>query len=799
MLRWTAFWLLALTGCGGSPPPPDAPTDTRIPSAEAGAERELPKAPKTEEATLPTACQRAHQKRLKAAALFPQGYSQRSRRLAEQAAKLCADERQPAQALLTQIEASVAALRGQPAADLWSKSEAARAAGDLPSARRLASAASTAFANAGTPVATWQGVARLHAVALSHNGDILAATDGEGKLLLLETRTLKPLRFLEVKDARGVKVAHFSPDGALLGVLTSAGVELIDTKSGARRRTLSWAGERLTQFAFSKDGSSVFVGGEESWNASVRRFDVASGDSQAEYQIKEGRGVASLAVSPRDGNVAVGLESGKLELLDGKKLSPVRALGDEKIQRIQALDFSPVGDRLAVLSGNTRLDVLDTATGKRITEASIDHSWGESICGFSSDGSRVRVNGGTWGDALLEIDAKDGHSLSAKRMPSRDQVLSPDGSLLVASASGGNGLFVVDTKDGEVAVASTTPDVRLEGMAFTDGALALARELPRTTESQVEVLLVSARNPEAHFLTVPGYKAELAFSQAGERLAGHFGGKSVFYWEVTASDKRQDLPDFPEWVNALSFSSKGVLHAAGGPFDLKLGTLRIGSSSWDIQTVVRHQTGGQAVALASGRAVVRQEGALNSYDLTLRSPDAQALPGGKDTRAFALSGDGKVLFVMSDKGTQRMQLLGSQRAQLLSGRCTRGPIAASRDGSVAVAACTYHEVSLFKDGDQRTAQLEVDDLGLSPSGEVVAIKRDSVVTLLGSDLTPRVDLRFTELGGAEATSASGALELLGEQGKQGRFCIVDQRAYPFELCEDQLLHDDLVVDALLPN
>ncbi|MCA9647404.1 MAG: WD40 repeat domain-containing protein, partial [Myxococcales bacterium] len=508
MLKRIAPCLFVMVGCGGTPPPPHVPSEARS-SAKAGPH------PSSAEPKLPTACERAQQKRLKASKLYPQGYVQRSQRLTEQASTLCPAEQQASKALLSEIAASAIDHRGQSGDDLWAKSETARAAGDLPAARRLASSASSAFAKAGTPASAWEGVGALRPLALSGDGSKLAAADPEAKLVLLEARTLKPLRFLEVPKTRDVKVARFSPDGAVLGVLTSRGVLLLDTSSGVLKRTLSWAGELSTQFAFSKDGTSVVVGGYSRRSATVRRFEIASGDAQAEYQLAKGHGVSALAVSERDGRVAVGFETGKLELLDGTTLKSVKVLGDGKQRRPQLLAFSPVEDRLAMLSDDTRLAVLDTASGKPILDVDIGQAGQHSICRFSSDGTRVLLNGGDRREALLEFDAKDGHALRAKPMPSRDLVLAPDGKLAVASANGRIGLFVVDTTSGEVIRSATTPSIRLKGMAFTDGALAIARQLSRGSDQRVEVLLTSARAPSSHFLTVPGYSAKLTFSEAG--------------------------------------------------------------------------------------------------------------------------------------------------------------------------------------------------------------------------------------------------------------------------------------------
>lgn len=787
MPRWLAFSLLAFgVACGA--PPPAAPAEPRPrPRAVVGP---APPEQTTHETPLPTACERATDKLRRAAARRAEGFSRRAQRLSDDALRLC-----PERSALT-LPAPVDG-GGVSADDAWAAARAALAQGDLPRARRLASLAATRFEERGVPVTPWADLASVAAVALSRDGALLLGATEAGERLIVDTRQLAPRVFLDKgSEARRhhAEGAQFSPDGRAVAVMEQNAVVLYDTATGARGKKLEWADQELRVFAFSPDGTAIFAGSRAGFDAVVRRFDVATGDSTAEHVVAKGRDVTALAVSP-DGNlVAVATSGEALALFETKKLTRTKSLGaPPRTDAATLAAFSPNGDRLAV-AGPTTLEVWSVAKGTSLARATLDRPWRRNVLAFSQDGKRVRTSGGTWGETLVDYDPASGQALSSKKVPGGDLVLSPDAAVVAVSTRSG-GLAIADAATGAVSAQVTRGSTRLEGLALADGQLAIARKVSEPPNDHVEVFVVGTRSSEAHFLSAPGYKATLAFSRLGQRLAGSFGGKSMVAWEV-ATGHRLELPEAPEWVDELQFSDPEHLWGLGGPFERKLFTHDVGSPIWTTALSFPRAKSGRVFALSETRAVTSSDDAVTVFDFATRATRTLTRP--KDLRALGLSRDGSVLVQVSASGAERVLLRAGSPSKLLSGRCSRGPVSVSMDGSTILMGCTYSDVAVFSAAGAVTRSVSADRLEVSPDGRVVVLEDDGQVTIAGRDLTPRVTLSATARpGGVLARSATGKLEIFGSPTAHERlFCRAGSRAYPFELCEDSMIEDDLVRDAL---
>lgn len=784
----------AAASCAGAPGPDPRP----LPGPATA--REAPPAPtraaiEPGETPLPTPCERATSKLTLADTLGSQGYSARAKRLAEQAAALCPAKQPVARALLERDAAATSAAGkgvATTAEALWATSRSASAAGDLPRARRLAALAAARFEQQGSRVTTWTGVASVSAIALSRDGSSLLGRSDGGELLILDTKRLEPRVFLG-ELAASVDSAQFSPDGRTVALLERGSVVLYDTTSGAQGKKLEWAEQSIQAFSFSVDGASVFTGARSGFDAVLRRFDVRTGDSAGEALLPKVRAITALAVSPDGGTLAVASDREVLTAFDAKKLTKLRVFGKAP-QGVSAtvLAFSPTGDRLASVSAATALDVWDVASGKALSHATLERPWRATVLGFSGDGKRIRTTGGTWGEALADFDAATGQPLSSKQLPSGEQVLSPDAAVVAVSTRSG-GLAIVDAATGKVTLERSRAPQRIEDLAVADGHLALARVVRESGNDHVEVFVVGTRAEPARFFGAPGYKATLALSRFGRRLAGNFGGKSVRAWEV-ASGKPFELPDAPEWVDALHFAGADTLRGAGGPFELQLFSLGFGDAAWRPEHKL--QRGRRVLGLSDSRAATMTEDALLVLDLGKSAP--RKLGPEKDTRALALSHDGEVLILVSARGTERLALPRGAPRELLSSRCTDGPAAVSADGSVVLARCSYKELALFTASGTLTRQAEAGHVALSPDGRVVVTERDGRVTVSGQDLKPRVTLELSALpGGVIARAENGELERFGQESESDRpFCRAGSRAFPFELCEDVVYRDHLVIDAL---
>jgi hypothetical protein len=395
----------------------------------------------------------------------------------------------------------------------------------------------------------------------------------------------------------------------------------------------------------------------------------------------------------------------------------------------------------------------------------------------------------------VEFDAADGRQLSAKKLPSSSAVLSGDGSVVACSAR--EGISIVDSASGTVKVQRSEARSSLEGLALTDGGLAIGQKLGRGTDSSVAVLVASVYADAPRFLAAPGYKAVLALSRRGRRLVGHFGSKSVFTWDV-ASGRRQDLPDFPEWIEALAFVGQSRLRAGGGPSTLKVASLSLGDNHWTPEWELARSSGQRAVALGAERGVVLQGDEVLAFDFG--HARVRKVASGKGARSLGIAGNSRVAVVVSDRGTERLELVGSSAPSLLSGRCKSGPVSVSEDGRSVLVGCNHRELALISSSGETTAQLVSDAVALSPSGQVVAVlQRGGTVRLMGPDLKERAVVRFVGAEAARVRAPDGALEVVGEGADSDVYCRAGRRAYPLSLCEDLAYRDDLLVDALLPQ
>lgn len=791
----------AACGCGSPPPPspaPHAPTAART----VGASR-ASRTPAQRESPPPSRCERAQQKLALGSKLAADGFAQRAERLAEAASALCPERAGAAKALIERerhASAAVAKTAGTGVEEVWAAAGRARASGDLARARRLSSLATRAHQQRGTAVTTWSSLGEVGVLALSRDGALLLGNTGPGELVILDGRTLVPKVFVELGGAaprgRGgatdIRAARFAPGGELVGLVEAGALVLVDVQSGAQKRKLEWSGQSVEDFDFAPDGASVVTASRESFDVIVRRFDVRSGDSMGELRLPGAHSVPAFALSRDGALVAVAGRSGTIELLDAKKLEKKRTLTQKASEGTLALAFSPSGDRLAALSSGASLEVFGTANGKAAAQASLDRPWHTALLGFSADGSRIRVVGGTWGEALVEIDAASGQPLTSRRLLRGRAVLAADGTVVAMSDDRG-GISVVDVASGKPIVEALRRESRVEGLALTDGHLAVAREIRGGSDSRVEIFVASVRR-EPWFASTPGYKAVLAFSPKGQRLAGHFGGNGVRAWEV-ATGAALDLPDAPEWVDSLAFDGPGRLRGAGGPFELRLFSLDIGAGAWSDDLRLKRESGTRAAAL-SGKVAVVAGKELLLFDFETKR--ASELERPKGAESVAVSADSRFLVTVSERGTERSPLPSGRPRQLLSARCKRGPARLSADASAVLVGCSYRDLAVIRATGERAIAWEVSRAELSATGRVLATEHDGRVSVVAGDAKPPVSLVLGLEGAAVATTPSGEIERFGDASDVAdrTFCRAGNRAYPFELCEDAFYRDHLLEDAL---
>lgn len=191
-------------------------------------------------------------------------------------------------------------------------------------------------------------------------------------------RRLGSLKFLP--HGRESNRLEYSPDGKYLASAVfqeigavHVGMDVWELESGKNVTPSELKGIDVTGFAWAPQGSRLVtthrkdekLGGVNLWTI---------GDARPSAVGKWKAPVASICWSLQGGLLAACAKDSKEFFIfnqDGKVLHRLPYNGERSIQCSRALDFSPDGTQLAVVSGG-RIDVYQTDTGKKVHHISVD-------------------------------------------------------------------------------------------------------------------------------------------------------------------------------------------------------------------------------------------------------------------------------------------------------------------------------------------------------------------------------------------------------------------------------------------
>ena len=269
----------------------------------------------------------------------------------------------------------------------------------------------------------------IYGAKFSPDGTILAVNSSAG-IQIWNTATRAAVATL---SHRGVSSLAFSRDGAKLASgsygITEAKIKLWDVATWAQLATLEGHTSGVRSVAFSPDGA-ILASGAGDLGSGLRLWDVAS---RTQLAILEGHtsDVNSVAFSP-DGTLASGSRDGTVKLWDVASQTNTATL-EGNTGRVLDVAFSPDG---TILASSTDGPMLLWNVATRDTIATLQ---GRGDASFSPDGATLVTGGGLgqillWNVATAKSIAKLGH-------PDRlgdtwgfgiNGVFSPDGSLLVS-------------------------------------------------------------------------------------------------------------------------------------------------------------------------------------------------------------------------------------------------------------------------------------------------------------------------------------------------------------------------------
>jgi len=315
------------------------------------------------------------------------------------------------------------------------------------------------------------GAGELQSLVISPDGSRLVASSINGKVILLDAKSLQRIRTFEPGRIPSRHDMAFSPDGRQLLYVTPSGVlHIVESESGTPVQTFAAFPYLSARFrpggglaATTRQGKLIRIG-EDGTEAKVSLDFLASSlafSSEGNVAVRGFRGEVALfdrrfgllrqlpaAASPSmvphltvypiewssDGRLAAIPTPDRTVRLVGIDEADDRTLGPFE-SRLWEAKFSPDGSLLLVNGFDLRPSLWDTGTGKRI--ASFLHGgWVAGAC-FSADGSRIAT---ACEDGTTRVWDLQGHELARLTKTPRpmfDVVFSPDHRTLFASGTDG--------------------------------------------------------------------------------------------------------------------------------------------------------------------------------------------------------------------------------------------------------------------------------------------------------------------------------------------------------------------------
>jgi WD40 repeat protein/serine/threonine protein kinase len=507
-------------------------------------------------------------------------------------------------------------------------------------------------------------------------------------LFFSNQRTIRNQRSLD-EELKLVHCMALSPDGKRFVIGSGEEtVNVFDSESGLRVKTLQGHTKSVTCLAFSPDGKWIVTGSRDQ---TVRVWDAETGETILTTMAHKNH-VLAVAVSPDGRRIASGGGNQVTKIWDavtGEEILTLQSL----YRDVRCIAWSPDGKRVATGEMPSRLidslNVFDAETGHRLKRP---HSGNTNVvnCLAFTPNSKHIVSGGDDRDVRVwEVESgRLAEGLPGHGLPIRSVAVSADGKYIVSGSDDktvrvwhlatGREIHVLRGHSGRVNGVAWLPDGQrvLSGSsdtmikvwnvgqkvvgdetrtlsAFRSSVVSLAvspvgRVGVSSPSTEPDMDMWDAANGRllgafvGHRGTVTGW----AFSPDGKRIASSSGDRTVKVWDAQTYRQLLSLEGHTFHVMCVAWSPDGRHIASGGGYQDNTVKLWDAASGKEIVTFHAHEKAVLSVAFSPDSRRLVSGGldqTIKVHNVESRALDQTLRGHGGTVRSVAFSASGQYI------------------------------------------------------------------------------------------------------------------------------------------------------------
>ncbi|MFN6559523.1 MAG: NB-ARC domain-containing protein [Nostoc sp. ChiSLP01] len=428
---------------------------------------------------------------------------------------------------------------------------------------------------------------KISAVAFSPNGEILAASDANGKICLWQDFAGGEPLLTCLGHIDWVRAIAFSPNGS---TLCSGGIDqnvkLWDVNTGECLKTLTGHADRVRTIAFSPQGE-ILASGSDDW--AVRLWNIS--DNKCYKILQEHTDIIlSVVFSPKGKILASGSSDQTVKLWNFRTGECVKTLHGHA-SSVFSVAFNPKGKTLVSGSDDQTVKLWSISDGKCLrtfqghsdTVRSVAFAASGNIMASGSDDQTVKLWNYHTGECVKTLH---GHTSSISSV-----VFSPDDQTLV-SGSDDQTVRFWDVSTGQALRNLQGYNNGVWSVAFAPSGQTV---ISSSNDQTVKLWDVADGRCYKTLQGHPNRVRTVAFSPQGNILASGSYDRLVRLWDSTTCQCYNILRGHTGWVKSVAFAPGGKILASGS--DDK--TVRL----WDVNTgqvlkILEHSHGVWSVAFS---------------------------------------------------------------------------------------------------------------------------------------------------------------------------------------------------------